>query len=232
MSFNILGKRSFGNAFPTAPSGIVKRVRMGDGSSRRPRRYLRRPRRLLQNVPEYKYMDTTLSPGSTRCDTTGDVILVNGCARGDDVGDRIGRKIVMKSLEMRLYAYVTAGTGVDQTNRVMVVYDKQPNGAAPAITDVLVSISTTALKNANNDHRFNVLYDQTYYLNGSGESDSAKIWKNYRRLNFPVQFNSGDAGTIADIQTGSLYFLVMGSEARGVTASQINGRVRVKFVDQ
>ena len=53
----------------------------------------------------------------------------------------------------------------------------------------------------------------------------------YRRLNHPVTFNAGDAGTVADITTGSLYFLVVGSEAAGATAGTVSGRVRVRFDD-
>jgi len=232
MAMNILGKRSFATAFPSSPSGYAKRIRLSTGRFPRRRPILRRPRRAIGSHVEYKYVDVTLSPGTTRTDTTGDVILLNGIARGDDVSDRIGRKVIIKSLEARFYAYVTAGTGVDQSNRVMLVYDKQPSGAAPNITDVLVSVSTTALKNENNSQRFTILYDQIYYLNGSGESDSAKIWHTYRRLNFPVQFNAGYAATVADIQSGAIWLMVMGSEARGATASAINGRTRIKFIDQ
>lgn len=180
---------------------------------------------------ELKSVDTTLSTASTRPDTTGDVILLNGIARGDDINERVGRRVTIRSLEAHLYDTVTKDTGVDQVHRVLIVYDMQSNGTAPVVTDVLVSASTTSLKNLDNRNRFRILYDQAWTLNASGESDSQKHITKYMRVNLPVQFNSGDAGTIADIQTGSIYFICLGSEVRGNTAGSINGRVRVRYSD-
>jgi len=180
---------------------------------------------------ELKSCDTTLSTASNRCDTTGDVTLISGIARGDDINERTGRKVTLKSIELHLYAKVTAGTGVDQTQRFLVVYDKQANATALTITDVLVSASTMALQNLDNRNRFRILYDQVFHLNATAESDSAKTLVLKKAINLPMTFNSGDAGTIADITTGSVYFLCMGSEARGNTAGDMQGRVRIRYAD-
>lgn len=206
------------------------------------RRYVRRTTvRRIPQIPrgyprgitraELKSCDTTLSQASNRCDTTGDVTLVSGIARGDDINERTGRKVLLKSIELHLYAKVTAGTGVDQTQRFMVVYDRQTNATALTITDVLVSVSTMALQNLDNRNRFRILYDQVFHLNATAESDSAKTLVMRKALNLPMTFNSGDAGTVADITTGSVYFLCMGSEARGNTAGDMQGRVRLRYSD-
>lgn len=222
-------KRSYAASFPLARAGIRKKR-----TALKPRFQHRTTALSRKSYPasaELKYVDTTLSSGTTRCDTTGDLILLNGTIHGDDVLDRVGRKFTMRSLECHLWAKVTASTGVDQVQRVMVVLDKQANGAAPIITDVLVSAAPNAMKNLNNAARFTILHDEFYHLNASAEADSQKAWKFYQRFIIPVQFNSGNAGTVADINSGSLYFICLGSEVRGNTAGDINGRVRVRFTD-
>jgi hypothetical protein len=178
---------------------------------------------------EVKYVDTTISQAA---DTTGAVTLIDGIARGDDVSERVGRKVVMRRITHTLVSYVTPSTGVDQTHRYLLVFDKQANGVAPAITDVLVSVSTVALPNLNNRLRFVILHDELKALNASAEPGS--YWATGMRklqCSLNVQFNSGDAGTVTDIQTGALYLITLGSMVAGVTAGTFSGRTRVEYID-
>lgn len=191
----------------------------------------RKPRAatLKSAFDEIKYVDNTISQAAN---TTGAVTLLNGIARGDDVSERVGRKVVMRRLTFSLISYVTPTTGVDQSHRFLLVYDKQSNGSAPAITDVLVSASAVALPNLNNRLRFVILADEVKALNASAEPGS--YWATGMRkiqLSTTVQFNSGDAGTVADIQTGALYLITIGSEAAGATAGTFSGRTRVEYID-
>jgi len=73
--------------------------------------------------------------------------------------------------------------------------------------------------------------DKKFQLNASGESGSERMFKFYRRLAHPVTFNSGDAGTVADITTGSLYLIYIGSIAAGATAGSIVGHCRIRYSD-
>lgn len=202
--------------------------------------YVRRApvRRVVRQIPrgyprgvraELKYVDA--SPAMA-ADTTSAILLLNGVARGDDISERTGRQIRMQYLEYRLACLSTATTGVDQFQRFIIVLDKQPNAAALATTDVLVSATYAANYNNDNRERFVVLADKTFYLNASGEPGSAK-WFN-GRINLKgmkVQFNNGDAGTIADITTNSIYLIALGSIAAGATAGTIGGRTRLRFTD-
>jgi hypothetical protein len=127
---------------------------------------------------------------------------------------------------------VTGTTGVDQTQRFIFVYDRQSNGAAPAITDVLDSNSPFSLFNKDNAQRFRIVADFVKVLNASVESGSTHVTGIVRtRLETPVLFNSGTAGTIADINTGGLFLLSLGSSTAGATAGTIVGRVCVNFTD-
>lgn len=220
--------------------GVPKRFG-GRGSkslaSYRPRRVVRRRRNvgvryggyINPQREEFKTKDTSISQVQ---DTTGALTLVNGVARGDDIGDRTGRKVIIKSIEAHFISGVTSATGVDQYQRLILFVDHQPNGAAPAATDLLVSNSYQSLKNLDNRARFTILYDRVYALNAAGESGSKIVLPTYyKRVNIPVIFNSGDAGTIADIQTNSIYLLSVGSEAAGNTAGSTVGRVRIRYTD-
>ena len=62
------------------------------------------------------------------------IVLLNGVATGTDYNTRIGREVTMKSYYHRLF--ITDATNIQQV-RCMLVYDKQPVGALPAITDIL-----------------------------------------------------------------------------------------------
>jgi len=177
---------------------------------------------------EFKAVDAN---GSSVIDSTGALVLLNGLARGDEINERNGREVVMKSVQINFGVQCTITTGTDQYARVLLVYDRQSNGAAPAITDILVSNNTTAVRNLENRRRFKILMDRRYTLNQASEAGSKISDSFYRRLRHPITFNSGDAGTVADITTGSLYLVTMGSNAAGATAGSCLYYSRVRFQD-
>ena len=200
---------------------------------RTPTKRVQKVHRVVRGYPygtraELKAVDTTINQVA---DTTGAVTLLNGVARGDDINQRVGRRVRLASLQASIVNYVTPATGIDQTHRCLIVYDKQSNGVAPAITDVLVSASTVAMPNLDNRQRFVILYDKLMHLNAAAEPGSMVAFKINKRLPYGVQFNSGDAGTVADIQTGGLFFITIGSIAAGGTAGTFSGRVRVRYTD-
>ena len=200
---------------------------------RTPTKRVQKVHRVVRGYPygtraELKAVDTTINQVA---DTTGAVTLLNGIARGDDINERVGRRVRLASLQASIVNYVTPATGIDQTHRCLIVYDKQSNGVAPAITDVLVSASTVAMPNLDNRQRFVILYDKLMHLNAAAEPGSMVAFKINKRLPYGVQFNSGDAGTVADIQTGGLFFITIGSIAAGGTAGTFSGRVRVRYTD-
>lgn len=177
---------------------------------------------------EFKSVDTTIN---SAIDSTGYVLLLNGLARGDDINQRSGREVMMKSVELRFNSFATGTTGVDQIHRVALVYDRQANATALTWADVFTSSSINYPRNLENRKRFKVLMDTWYVINASGEPGTAHVEKYYRKLAHPVTFNSGNAGTVADITTGSLYLMWTSSAAAGAGAGTIQGRCRVRYTD-
>lgn len=96
---------------------------------------------------ELKFLDvnTGITVGGAAASTFGSGVLLNGLANGNDASSRIGRKVTIKSLYLRWSQLFIAGAGGAGSIRVLIVYDKQANAAAPAITDILLANDFHAL---------------------------------------------------------------------------------------
>lgn len=181
---------------------------------------------------ERKVID--VDPASYAFDTTGSVTLLNGVATGTDFTDRIGRKIIIKSLYLRgIIQPVDNNTG-NTLCRMIIVYDNQANGVAPAITDVLKSASPVAQLNMNNRDRFKILVDKQWGLAVISDAASQSVagsptvfsFKKYKKCNLETLFN-GTTNAIGSIATGSIYMITVGNQAvgNGGTGS-ISSRIR------
>lgn len=194
-----------------------------------------RPKRSVRRALTNKGADHIIDVSATGqvMNSTGNVVLLNGASRGDDIADRTGRRTKNVYVGVRARGYVTATTGTAQEHRVLLVYDRQSNGAAPAVTDILLSASPNAFYNFNNTYRFKILYDRKYTLGSAVDGQGPSTWgiKVNRNIRLDTIFNNGNAGTIADMQTGGLFLVYVGSNAAGVTAGTIDYYCRVKFVD-
>jgi len=200
-------------------------------SYRKKRGFKRRAiRRVYKRVmrPETK---TIYGTGTTPCDTIATISLLNGIQQGDTGDTREGRKITLKSINLRGVDYVTDGTGKDQMHRIMIVQQFRPNGAFPLINDILQATTISSLRNRNKIHDFKVLYDKTITLNASGESGSTRFIRIYKKMFLNEYFNSGTTGTISDIQTNALFLVSVGSNAAGATAGAMGYTVQLSFVD-
>jgi len=181
-----------------------------------------------RSADEKKFVDTEIN---TDIDTTGTVTPINLVATGTDFFNRIGRKILIKSFQVRAFLgieNVNQGSGV----RYMLVYDKQTNGALPAVGDILGIPTTsnpfTAMLNLNNRDRFVILWDKIYRMDlGSG---IITVLKKYKKLSHETVY-SGTTAAIGSIATGGLYLLQIGSVASGMTDVDQTAVVRIRFTD-
>jgi len=169
--------------------------------------------------------------------TAGAATLMNGIAAGTDFTDRIGRKVILKSLFFRFYIVPEDQSIADNPLRIMLVYDRQTNGAAPAVLDVLKEANPMSQLNLNNRDRFQVLWDKSiivpFLSNTATQSvcggQTTFIGKKFKRLNHEMIFG-GTAATVASIQTGSIYLITVGFSASpaGATIGYTN---RIRFMD-
>lgn len=159
--------------------------------------------------------------------TSGTVNLINGVAQGTDYTTRVGRKLTLKSIFVR--GRISVGsTPTAGVWRFMLVYDKQPNGAAFVATDLLDNVNIHGVQNLTNRDRFVIIMDKMGYLEAAGRSFIPI--KKYIKCNLEVTFG-GTGGTISSIQTGSLFAVSIGHLATGVTAITSTITTRVRFLD-
>lgn len=182
---------------------------------------LRKVSRVLKS--EKRYKDVLIAAS---CDSTGAVALVNGMNTGDTDGYRLGTDFLMSSMKVKGHFYPANSTSGNA--RIMLVYDKQCNGAALTISQVLVSVDPESLTNAANKKRFKILFDKSYAIPGNNSTPKRFDFSLSLR-NLETHCNTGNAGTIADINTGSLYWIYLSDVTAGVTAPTVDLHSRLFY---
>lgn len=191
---------------------------------------VRRPVYFPRASGELKFIDTA---DAYNVNTTGTLTLLNGLSLGNTSSTRIGQKVTVKSLEVKYRAAVVATTGLDQTHRMLFVLDRQPNGAALTLAEVLSPTNTEGLRNLASPRRFKFLIDYRFDLSAATESGSTKAGKLWYVFKKPlvIEYNSGNAGTVADISSGSIYMVLLGSNVAGNTAGTAAVVTRIRYFD-
>lgn len=217
---------------------------------------------LRSPTSEKKSMDFPVAASSPQIQlisTTATFDVVNLPQEGASFYNRIGRKIMMRSLHLTgqiVKNAVAAAAGVTEYLRVLVVYDRQPNGAAPVIADILTNYDnaggtvTNSLcsMNMNNAERFAILRDLRYTIpnQASGAANQvpgaeAVIDYQTNRTNINEFIKLKDLEThfksttnpsaIGDCSTGALWVVTFGSQAAGACNFQINYTTRLRYHD-
>lgn len=194
---------------------------------RGPMKFIPKPQRI-----EQKYINVDMSAGTIDSGTPYNV-LMNGLAQGTNNQSRIGNKITIKQIELNMMLK-TGSSSTTCSIKCQVVYDKQPNGAVFNIGDLLNTVGGVyapwATRNSINGQRFVVLksFYVTLNLNAAGVPVE-KLLRKYIKCNIPTQYG-GNAGTIADITTGSLYLLFTSDQA-STSSPSATGTIRLRFTD-
>lgn len=155
-------------------------------------------------------------------------LLCNGITQGVTPTTRSGRKVLMTSILCNWVVRQIGGNGGNF--RIVLIYDKSPNGAFPASADIFEQDNFLSGMNLSNSDRFQVLMNEITPPTGTtaGWTQSGTF---YRKLNLPIQFNNGNAGTIADITTGAVYILFSQTASIITTAPTASAFVRVRWID-
>lgn len=179
--------------------------------------------------------------------------LLNGVQEGASFYNRVGRRTHMKSIHVTGELIETGnGAGVAEYDRVMLVYDRQPNGNFPAISDILLdygndgtTFTTSYSKlNLNNVERFAILRDQRIQIaaNSGASTNVAGAITNYGQqanINWFVPLkdlethykSTTNPAAIGDIATGALYLVTFGDVAIGSAGYQFKYNARLRFTD-
>lgn len=200
--------------------------------------------RIGSSTAEVKCCDTYVAPCSTDLHTIGDVAFaepatafngmtcLNEVTPGSAVYSRIGSKIIIRSVQVSA-TVVADATTLNTSVRCMLVYDRQPNGVAPGIFDILSALPAPTNNsmylgiNITNKSRFQVIRDQIAEITTGGGSVAVVKW--FCKGRWEVEFKN-NAGTIGDISTGALYLIAFQSATKhgagNLNMHDITARIR------
>lgn len=183
--------------------------------------------------PETGFVDLALAGYGG--DTTGSIVLAATVAQGASVNQRVGKKIMWKSMQIRGSVFANTTTTL-VSPAWLLVYDRRPTGSLPAITDVLVSASSNSFNNDANSGRFKIVRRCDYALSGNSTTpasgnETADINEFVSLKGLQGVFKAAGTGAIGDIEQGALYFITVGDVAAGTAASTIGVALRTRFVD-
>lgn len=183
-----------------------------------------------RRTPEQKNVDKLVQASFTFNTTTGIVTLLNGVDDGTIPTTRIGRRITMSSLTWKFQITMAVTTTGASIIRNLIVYDKQPNGVAPIVTDILSLNSITGLMNLANSRRFVVLSDKMF--NGIGTAGPQSLEDHgFAKINLETEFNDNSTNDVTSINTGAV-FLVQFQDGGLLTATPTNNFYsRIRFTD-
>lgn len=189
-------------------------------------------------------------------------VLLQMPIEGSSFYNRIARRTRGVSLEIKGHIAPTlsnaAARGL-QWGRILIIYDRQPNGAVPSVATILTdydeggnaaTYSTSGI-NMDNRDRFLVLRDRKFLLppigiNGvaptttsanlagtnADMAESRFLFHEFIKLNgLETQYKASTTGAIGDIASGSYIILCMSETDTSVAAYQFTYQCRYKFFD-
>jgi len=242
------GKRAYGAISSGGPQGFNKASRMVGGrmltyrpsapvtgSSRWYASQKGLNRRGVTTSRELGFVD--LAGAAYPMDATGSVTLLATIPQGASVSQRVGKKVLLKSIQCRgNWSNNSAASNNDVA--MLIVYDRRPTGSLPAITDILVSASSIAFNNDANSGRFVILKRLDDTLVGNTAAGANYTEAQYKSVDFwlalkdlPLTFKTAGTGAIGDIEQGALYLVTVGNTAAGTSAATANVAFRTRFLD-
>lgn len=186
-------------------------------------------RETKKNTVEKKFFDLGVAAlAATGANTWSAVQLLNQVRLGTGASNRIGRKLNMTSIALRVRQDVTGVPGMGAF-RTLVVYDNNPQAAVPAITDILASDNNISMPNLLNSDRFVTLIDEIQHSDGfnTASGNAGLLTDNmYRKIGLTAEFKA-DAGAIGDFSKGAIYAAISSVDGNvGVTTHSFLSRIR------
>lgn len=185
--------------------------------------------------------------------------LLNGTKNGAAFYHRIGSRIRMKSIEIKMAFYannIAAGTDNERL-RVAIVYDAQVNTQTPAFSNIFQCrdnggvAATNDWSMINMDQRDRYLILKEWYWSSFGGPTGAtsitttpssvasamtarvpKILKWYIKLKgLETIYGGTSVGDVSDINSGALFICCVSTSGAAACSFSVNGWARLRFYD-
>lgn len=172
-------------------------------------------------------------------DTTGSITHLDVVPQGTSVNDREGKAWQNTSLQIRGSAVANSAATVG-TGAVYIVWDKQPNKALPAITDILDSANAGSFTKRENALRFKIVRKLRYNFEGNqttaGQQTESTMHDVDEYIRLPgecvaLTTAADTTGAIGNRISGALLAVTVGTVAAGTGAASFSVRYRLNFKD-
>ncbi len=151
-------------------------------------------------------------------------------AQDDTTNTRDGAQVKATSLQIK-YILSMDGDARVSTVRIMLIKDKQVNGAFHVAADVLDDVSTVDILvspyELANKYRFTILYDKVHQMSITGNQQAQGSF--YTKLDQVLRYD-GAAADISTVQSCG-YTLMFFSNELAANAPLLTSRVRLRYVD-
>lgn len=195
---------------------------------------------MLSSIYEKKYFDAG-NGDSTDCTTAGVYNYQSICKvpQGTAANNRVGRKILIDKINLRCIVNWPGQTDLAKMTgivRLMLVWDKQPNGAVPTVGTHLTANGVTDYNNLLYADRFTVLMDERIEFNQSNavltgptySSASQEYFREYYiDCHIPIHYSS-TTGALTELISGNIFLYSVCDT--NVTAV-VDADARIRFHD-
>lgn len=200
---------------------------------------MRVPRNNLANSrsrsrgPELKFVDVAGSVGTTGIGYWSELDFLNPIDTGSSASQRIGRKVQLRSI---LFRWNGSSIGANVAYRILIVYDREPNGVLPTLLDVIEGDNYNSPMNLSNGNRFIVLADEMHgnegYSSGGGAGSPQyyRTGKIYKKINLQAGYNALSNLTISSITQGAV-FVMCSVPLNASTGQGIGYWSRIRYTD-
>lgn len=207
------------------------------------------PKQELKCIDAAKFTTAFRTPGAG----TSIAGPINAIGNGPEIYQRVGRKVYMKSVQIKGFIQ-NAATSIQDVGRLFLIYDTQSNGAFPTVADVISDLNNsapatagTSMVNLNNRQRFNILRDHLITFpavtntagvltNGPSFNDTGKYqyeidWFIYLRGREAVYNQLAPMGgpDITQIASGSLFLMFVSTQQDA--SYNFIGQTRLRYYD-
>ncbi len=193
----------------------------------------------VASTHEYKFVSTSIDDAVIATGGTVQTQLFT-IAQGDGRGNREGRKITLTSIQCRFILSLpptNMHTETSELMRIIILHDKQANGALPAVLDILLTAGVQSFKNLEQTQRFRTLLDRTMTVTsqtGAWDGTNPEFGEDiiffdwYKKLNIPIMYdNSLTTGVIATIVSNNIVALYISRTGIGA----IEGQFQFRYLD-
>ena len=168
---------------------------------------------------------------------TGTILNPSLCLipQGITESTRIGRKCTLRSISIQGRFRLPNATAANSTTdrvRLIIYVDKQTNGVAAGVTDILTTAAINSYYNLSNQGRFVILCDKSVAVSATCESGDGttntygEVHINlyeYYELNLPIEYSSV-SGAITEITSNNVGVIAITDQ--GLITVIYTGRTR------